>query len=587
MCGIFGYVSASNREASTVLAGLRYLEYRGYDSWGIAIAEDGKVLADKSVGQIAQAHTDLPASRLALGHTRWATHGGVTAANAHPHLDCTGRFALIHNGIVENYRELGGRLQAGHRFLSQTDTEVLVHLLEEELRNEPDLLVALLAVFRQVEGLSAVAVLDAESGQVAAAKNGSPLVLGWSDDAFYLASDPIALLDHTRRITFLEDGQAALLSPDGIRIHDVAGGGRLTPEIRSVTWDTRRAGLDGYDHFMIKEIHEQPRVLRDLATTKRKDVLALADMIRTSRDVYLIGCGTAHHAAMSGRYMLAELGGRNSSTAVASEMSLVYPLLGPDSLVIALSQSGETIDVLDAVRAARGRGARVAALVNAEGSTLDRVADLSVLLSTGPERCVLATKSYSAKLAILHMTARALAGDIGAGIADILAAGYRLETLLDREAVDGTIRETARQIGDHQHLFILGRHRNYPLALEAALKIKEVSYLHAEGFPSGELKHGVIALVAPGTPCIILAPDDMLRGEALAAAAEVRARGAYTVGFSPSAEVEFAVTLPVSGTSASPFEIAVISQLMAYELALLRGCDPDKPRNLAKSVTVK
>jgi glucosamine--fructose-6-phosphate aminotransferase (isomerizing) len=587
MCGIFGFVARRSQSAATVLSGLQYLEYRGYDSWGIAVACAGEVRAEKEVGQIARARTSLPDAPAALGHTRWATHGGVTQANAHPHLDCDGRFALIHNGIVENYRDLGAGLRPGHIFRSQTDSEVLAHMLEEELEREMDLLAALVAVFRRVQGLSAVAVLDARSGQVAAAKNGSPLVLGWAEGAAYIASDPIAVLDHTRAVTFLEDGQAALLTAEGITVRDVPTGNTVVPEVREVEWDGRRAGLDGYDHFMAKEIHEQPRVLRELASDSAGEIVALAELIRDARDVYLIGCGTAHHAAMSGRYLLGEIAGRPSTAAIASEMSLIYPMLGPGSLVIALSQSGETIDVLEAVGAARARGATVAALVNAEGSALHRFADLSVLLRCGPERCVLATKSYTAKLAVLQLAARTVAGDPERGRDEIRQAAYRVEALLDRERACGAIAAAARAFGDHQHLFVLGRHRNYPLALEAALKIKEVSYLHAEGFASGELKHGVIALIAPGTPCIVLAPDADLRSEALSAAAQVRARGAFTVGLSPVEEEEFAVTLPVSGSPASPFEVAATCQLLAYELALLRGCDPDKPRNLAKSVTVK
>jgi glucosamine--fructose-6-phosphate aminotransferase (isomerizing) len=338
---------------------------------------------------------------------------------------------------------------------------------------------------------------------------------------------------------------------------------------------------------MAKEIHEQPAVLRRIAARKSGEAAALAGMIAGARDVYLIGCGTAHHAAVSGKYMLAEIAGRSSTSAVASEMSLIYPLLDRDSLVIALSQSGETIDVLDAIKAARERGARVAALVNAEGSSLHRFADLSILLECGPERCVLATKSYSAKLAVLHEMACALRGDAVGGSRDVEEAAYRVEAVLDRERVSGAIRETARRIAGEQHMFVLGRHRNFPLALEAALKVKEVSYMHAEGFAAGELKHGVIALVTFGTPCLILAPDEEFRREALAAAAEVRAPGALTVGFSPRPEDEFEITLPISGSASAPFEIAAASQVLSYELALLRGCDPDKPRNLAKSVTVK
>lgn len=587
MCGIFGFVSGDERNAERVLEGLRYLEYRGYDSWGIAIADQGRAMLDKAVGQIADAETSLPPSKVALGHTRWATHGGVTRANAHPHPDCSGRLALIHNGIVENHEALRARLEQPHHFGSQTDTEVLVHLLEETLDEEPELLTALLRVFRQVEGLSAVAVLDAGAGQVAVAKNGSPLVLGWGSDGSYLASDAIALLDHTRDVTFLEDGQAALLTADGIRIVNAVSGASVRAEVRHVSWDAGRADLSGFPHFMAKEIHEQPRVLREISENKTGEASNLAKMIEAASDVILVGCGTASHAGMSGRYLLAEIAGRKSTSAVASEMSLVYPTIDSKTLVVAISQSGETIDVLEAVRAARQRGATIAALVNAEGSSLDRIADLSVLLDCGPERCVLATKSYVAQLAILHLTARALAGELQRGVEELRDAGYRLEAVLERETVQGTIAATARRIADHQHLFVLGRRRNFPLALEAALKIKEVSYLHAEGFAAGELKHGVIALITNGTPCLILAPDEDFRTEVLAAAAEVRSRGALTIGLSPHADAEFDITVPVTGAPSSAYEIAAISQLLAYELALLRGCDPDKPRNLAKSVTVK
>lgn len=587
MCGIFGFVSTLEREPEVVLQGLRFLEYRGYDSWGIAIGAEGVVETDKATGPISDASTGLGRSNIALGHTRWATHGGVTQANAHPHCDCERRFALIHNGIVENYQDLAARLGPGHRFLSQTDTEVLVHLLEEEIRRQPDLLAALLTVFRQVEGMSAVAVLDAQCGQIALAKNGSPVALGWGEDGFYLASDPSALLEHTHRMTFVEDGQAALLSSTQVVLADVRTGGIVKPEVREVTWDTRRAGLDGFKHFMAKEIHEQPAILRQIADRKAGDGSALAALIREAHDVYLIGCGTAHHAAMSGRYLLAELAGIKSTSAAASEMTLIEPLLDENSLVVAFSQSGETLDVLEAVRGARCRGARVAALVNAEGSSLDRYADLSVLLECGLERCVLATKTYTAMVAMMQLVSHLARSDADRGVREVREAASRVESLLDRETVHGLIKNTARLIVDHQHLFVLGRHRNYPLALEAALKIKEVSYLHAEGFASGELKHGVIALITNGTPCLILAPDEDYRREALAAAAEVRARGAFTIGFSPRDEAEFDVTIPVHGASSAPYEIAGASQLLAYELALLLGCDPDKPRNLAKSVTVK
>ncbi|MGI8826018.1 MAG: glutamine--fructose-6-phosphate transaminase (isomerizing) [Chloroflexota bacterium] len=587
MCGIFGYVSRDPRGASVVLEGLRFLEYRGYDSWGIAVVGDQEILSQKATGKIAGAHTDLPPSAVALGHTRWATHGGVTYANAHPHLGCGRRFALIHNGIVENHQALRLELRSDHVFSSQTDTEVLVHLLEEEIESASDLTKALLAVFRRVEGLSAVAVVDAYTSEVAVAKNGSPVALGWANDGVYLASDANALIEHTRRIAFLEDGQAAGLSSNGVRLFEARSGHELDLDWCEVTWDAQKAGLNGYAHFMDKEIHEQPRVVQEIAVEKQDRARDLASLISRARDVYLIGCGSAHHAALSGRYMLSEVAGRGSTCAVASEMSLVYPQLSPESLVIALSQSGETIDVLDAVKGARERGATVAALVNSEGSALDRLADLSILLNCGPERCVLATKSYTAQLAVLQLTAHALSFDVERGTDELRNAALRLQELLDRDSTRRVIDEVARRTGDHEHLFILGRHRNYPLALEAALKIKEVGYMHAEGFAAGELKHGVIALVTPGTPCFILAPDSDFRREALAAAAEVRARGAFTVGFSPEDNADFDITIKTTDFASAPYEIAGASQLLAYRLALLRGCDPDKPRNLAKSVTVR
>jgi glutamine---fructose-6-phosphate transaminase (isomerizing) len=587
VCGIFGSVSLRGYEAAIVVSGLKYLEYRGYDSWGVAVAHRDQVVCEKAVGSISQAQTSLPASRATLGHTRWATHGGVTRANAHPHVDCTGSLALTHNGIVENYQELRAQLRQSHDFQSETDSEVLVHLLEEALEQRSDLIGALIDIFPRIKGLSAVAVLDAQRNQVVVAKNGSPLALAVTPDASYLSSDAQALFDWSRQIIFLEDGQAASLSPGCIQIYDMSSGLAVSPKARTMRRHTSRADPGSYRYFMQKEIDEQPRVLRDIAMTKVHAALALADMLHEADQVYLIGCGTAHHAALSGRYMLAELGHKNVYTAVASEMHLVFPMLDERSLVIALSQSGETIDVLEAVRSAKQQGAKVAAIVNVEGSTLDRIADLSIHLECGPERCVLATKSYTAKLAVLHLTARALRGDVLQGTQELLDASCCVESLLSQPTWIETIRDTARQVTDQRHMFVLGRHRNYPLALEAALKIKEATYLHAEGFAAGELKHGVIALVESGTPCIILAPDNDFRAEALAAAAEVHARGALTIGLSPQAEKEFDIALPLSGGAASSYEIAATTQYLAYELALLRHCDPDKPRNLAKSVTVK
>ena len=592
MCGIFGYVGRSDDAAGLVLRGLKTLEYRGYDSWGIAVARGGQMVVEKRTGKIGDAAPELPGSRVGIGHTRWATHGGVTQPNAHPHLDCAGRLALVHNGIVSNYRELRDALaRAGHQFCSQTDTEVVAHLVEECLTETPagpeQLLMATMSAFRQLHGLNAVAVLDARTGQLAAAKSGSPLVLGWSEAGNMLASDFSALLEHTRRVTFVDDGQAVLVSRETSRLFDIDTGRELTPAITEVEWEVATTELSGYPDYMTKEIHEQPAVLRHLAGGSRDHARRLAAMLREARDVFVIGCGTAGHAALAAQYFLARIAGRRVTFATASEFSYLQDFVAEGSLVLAFSQSGETIDVIDAARRARQRGARIAALVNVEGSTLWRLADVAIPLGAGPERCVLSTKSFTAKLAILLLTAYELRGDIETGRALIHAAAAEIERLLADDRRD-LIRQIAETIYRRDHMFVIGRGPSYPLALETALKVKEVSYVHAEGFAGGELKHGVIALIEPGTPCVILAPRDETYEDIMAGAMEVKARGAMLIGVSPEPHEAFDHHIPIADLGpATALVSSVPAQVLGYYLALLRGHDPDKPRNLAKSVTVK
>jgi glucosamine--fructose-6-phosphate aminotransferase (isomerizing) len=592
MCGIFGYVGGSGDAAGIVLRGLKKLEYRGYDSWGVAVAHDGRVALEKRVGKIGDAVATLPDSAIGLGHTRWATHGGVTEPNAHPHLDCAGRLALIHNGIVSNYRELREPLaRAGHRFRSETDTEVVAHLIEECLAASPagpdQLLHATIATFRRLEGLNAIAVLDVETGQLAAAKSGSPLVLGWSDGGHMLASDYSALLDHTRRVTFIEDGQAVLVGRDGSRVFDVESGLEVPPAITEVEWEVEATELSGYPDYMTKEIHEQPAVLRRIAGGGGDHARSLAALLRDARDVFVVGCGTAGHAALAAQYLLARIAGRRVTFATGSEFAYLRDFVSEGSLVIAMSQSGETIDVIDSVRAARRRGARIAALVNVEGSTLWRMADHAVPLGAGPERCVLSTKTFTAKMAIVLLAAHELVGRLDLGAALVQGAADEIERLLADERRD-LIRRIAEAIHRREHLFAIGRGPSYPLALEAALKVKEVSYVHAEGFAGGELKHGVIALIEPGTPCLVLAPNDETRDDIMSGAMEVKARGALLIGVSPAPDEAFDYHIPVADLGpATAMVSAVPAQLLGYYMALLRGHDPDKPRNLAKSVTVK
>src|SRR5437660_3225861 len=512
MCGIFGYVGHAQNAADLVLRGLKKLEYRGYDSWGVAVGHRDQVVLAKQTGKIGDAAPDLPASAIGIGHTRWATHGGVTEPNAHPHLDCAGRLALIHNGIVSNYRELREPLvRSGHRFRSETDTEVVAHLIEECLAATPagpeQLVSATMTAFRRLHGLNAAAVTGVRTSHVAAAKSGSPLVLGWSGHGHLLAYDCSALLEHTRRETFVEDRQAVLLSREACRVFDADSGRELTPAITEVEWEAAATELSGYPDYMTKEIHEQPSVLRRLAEAGGEHARRLAAMIRDAADVFVVGCGTAGHAALAAQYLLARIAGRRVTVATGSEFPYLMDFVREGALVIALSQSGETIDVIDAVRAARQRGARLAAIVNVEGSTLWRLADLTVPLGAGPERCVLATKSFTAKLAILLLTAYELARRGTAGAELIARAAGEIEGLLADDRRD-LIRQVAEAIHTREHLFVIGRGLSYPLALEAALKVKEVSYLHAEGFAGGDLKHGVIALIEPSTPCVVLAPRD-------------------------------------------------------------------------------
>jgi glucosamine--fructose-6-phosphate aminotransferase (isomerizing) len=592
MCGIFGYVGAREDAPGLVLHGLKQLEYRGYDSWGIAVPQAGKVLVEKRTGKIGQAETSLPASQIGLGHTRWATHGGVTDENAHPHLDCAGRLAIIHNGIVQNHADLRRELRsAGHTFRSETDTEVIAHLLEDDLAAESDrpdrLVVALMRTFRRLSGLNAIAALDVASGNLAAAKSGSPLTLGWAENGTLLASDYSALLEHTRRMTFLDENQAALLTADGIVIYDIASGDRVAPIITDVEWSAEAADLNGFPDFMSKEIHEQPHVLRRIARERRDDAQRLAALIRDAEETHLVGCGTAAHAALAGQYFLARVAGHRAFYANGSEFGYLEKFLGPGSLAVAFSQSGETIDVIDSLRSAKERGASLAALVNVEGSTLHRMSDHAVMLGAGPERCVLATKSFTAKLATMLMTAYALDGHADVAADLIERAAIDIEAMLSDWRRD-FIRQIAERIYLQEHLFVIGRGPSYPMALEAALKVKEVSYVHAEGFAGGELKHGVIALIEPGTPCIVLAPNDETRDDTLSGAMEVKARGGLIIGISPTDDDAFDIHIPVADLGeASGIVQAVPAQLLGYYLALLRGHDPDKPRNLAKSVTVK
>ncbi|OGG01917.1 glutamine--fructose-6-phosphate aminotransferase [Candidatus Gottesmanbacteria bacterium RBG_16_52_11] len=593
MCGIFGYVGHRKDAACIVLEGLKSLEYRGYDSWGIAVLpesgkSDGKIIVRKKTGKIGDATADeLPAGSIAFGHTRWATHGGVTQANAHPHLDCTGKLALIHNGILENYHEIKpGLKKGGHRFISDTDTETFVHMVEEYSRNR---LVskAMQRAFNEVTGLNAFIILAARDKRLIAARNGSPLVVGYGDNENFIASDASALLPYTRQVHFLEENQMAIVSGAGIMIFDAKTGDLVEPHKQVLTWSIDQTVKGKYPYFMLKEIHEQPGVLAAIAADYTSQAEKLAATIDRSYGTYMVGCGTAAYACMAGSYLFSKIAKRHVNWAIGSEFTYQAEFLTPKSLVIALSQSGETMDTLEAVRKAKEKGASIYAVVNALGSSLYRYADHKMLIGAGPEKGVASTKAFTGKLAHLIMVAYAMEGSVKNGQKVVTAAAKSSQKVLTESSVR-QLKELALKFRNVRHMYVIGRGLSYPASLETALKIKEISYIHAEGLAAGELKHGPLALVEKGTACIAFLPNDETYGANLAGAMEMKARGGYIIGasYKPHEIFDTYVHIPDAGEG-TIIPNVIFGQMLAYELAVIRGLDPDKPRNLAKSVTVK
>lgn len=587
MCGIFGYTGKSDDAAEQVLGGLKLLEYRGYDSWGIAVKVGDRIELEKHVGKIGEANTSLPKSPLGIGHTRWATHGGVTKENAHPHLDCTGKIALLHNGIVENFAELkDGLLKSGHEFLSETDTEVVVHLIEENLK-QMGFVDAVKEAFQRLKGYNAFVIAYAPSNEIVAVKTGSPLVLGKGHDGFYVASDASGIIKHTKEVMFLEDNQLAVLG-DQLRVTNLKTLKNVDSNFINLDWEFEDAEKGEYAHFLEKEIFEQPRVLENIALNYTQQAHDLARLIENAFGTFMLGCGTASYACLAGTYLFSSITKRHVNFMLGSEFKYLEDYVTDKTLVIPISQSGETIDVVDPVEKARQKGATIAALVNVLGSTLYRQADFKLLLGAGQEKAVIATKSYLAMVSVLLLTAYTLDGKQEVAKDLLLRAAKNIQEILTG-SVASEIKNVAQSLKDKEHIYVIGRGLSYATAMEASLKIKETTYVHAEGFAGGELKHGVIALIEKGTPCIVFAPNDETFHEIVSNAQEVKARGGYIIGIGPKTDDVFDVHLKTDDIQeATMLPQAVIAQVLAYHLALARGIeDPDKPRNLAKSVTVK
>lgn len=586
MCGIFGYVSKSANAAQLVLEGLKTLEYRGYDSWGIAVKQGKKLAVDKHVGKIGQATVKLPKSTLGIGHTRWATHGGVTVANAHPHLDCTQTIAVVHNGIVENFEELKKELiKKDHVFASETDTEVIPHLIEENLKKQ-GFASSVRDAFNRLKGMNAVVVANAASSEIIAAKTGSPLIAGISEDGFFIASDATGIIKHTKKVLFLKDKEMVILGKK-LQLLSLPKGKKLTPKIEVVNWQAEDASKGEYRHFMLKEIYEQPKVIRNIANNYDDSINRLIQIIKGAKGTFFIGAGTAFHACLVGTYLFSKIARIHVNTAVASEFNYLEDFLNKKSLIIALSQSGETIDVVEPLNRAKEKGSKIVAITNALESTIYRMADYKVLLGAGPEKAVASTKAYVAKLAILLMLSFGMVGKSKEAKAVMVKVADEIDRLLEKENIE-KIKKIASFLSSAQHIYTIGRGLSYPTALEAALKIKEVSYIHTEGLAAGELKHGTIALISKGTPCIAFAPNDETYGAMISNATEIKSRGGLIIGVSPKNASVFDYWIEVRDIGeASVIPQIIPAQLLAYYLAVKKGYDPDKPRNLAKSVTVK
>jgi glucosamine--fructose-6-phosphate aminotransferase (isomerizing) len=582
---------------SAVVEGLKRLEYRGYDSWGLAAKSDSKILVHKQVGKIGgfNLKKDLPNfdGKVCIGHTRWATHGGVTAANSHPHLSCDGRIAVVHNGIVENYQELRAELEKkGHKFKSQTDTEVIAHLIEQELKTKKDFVEATRAALKKIEGSFALGILDNESDILIGARFASPLVLGIGKGEFYLGSDVPAFLKYANQVVFIEEREMVVLDKDQAGkarfvLSNIDSGKTVKAKITKITWSAEEAEKGGHPNFMIKEMLEQPQVIRKTTMTEKDELEKAAALIQKAKRVFVVACGTALHAGIYGSYLLAKRNNVLITPISAGELSYFSHLFQKGDLIITVSQSGETADVLEAVKSAHKAGAKVLALVNVLGSSLMRAADRSILTKAGSEICVLSTKAYISQQAMFAMLSGALSGNVAKSKKELLQVADAMEKILDKKNLE-KIKKLAKKLSKAPNIYGLGRSLNYSNSLESCLKIKEVSYIHAEGYAGGDLKHGPIALIEKDVPVLIFSTPDSTDKEIVSNAMEVKARGAFVIGISCQNNSVYEEYLPVADLGdLTPIAAIVYAQVMAYYIALEKKLDPDKPRNLAKSVTVK
>jgi glucosamine--fructose-6-phosphate aminotransferase (isomerizing) len=609
MCGIVGYIG-SRDAAPLILESLRKLEYRGYDSAGIAVLNQGEVAIRRCEGKLSNLATLLgrqPMSgSVGIGHTRWATHGRPSETNAHPHR--AGDVVVVHNGIIENYLELKEQLsKRGTHFSSETDREIVAHLVSEKIEKGMDFLDAVRRTLREIRGSYALLFLNRRDPQrLIVAKNSTPIVIGWGDGETFIASDIPALLDYTRKVTFLEDGEIGEVTVGSYRLFNGTGKAIRRP-IKQITWDAVAARKGGYPHFMLKEIHDQPRALADTfrgrISLKNGDVSLegiklTQSQVKAIKRIHLVACGTAWHACLVGKFMLEEIAGIPAEVDYGSEFRYRSPLMDPQSILLMVSQSGETADTLAATEIARAKKAKILAICNVVDSSIARKAQGVLYTHAGPEISVASTKAFSTQLTALYLLAVALARLNGklkqADARKLLRDLMHLPTWIeDALKLESDVKELARELMHSQDFLYLGRGLNYPIALEGALKLKEISYIHAEGYPAGEMKHGPIALIDEKMPVVVLAPRDRYFEKTIGNLKEVESRGGKVIVLTDDIKTSREVsafrllTLPKASHYLTPIVMTIPLQLLAYHIAVHRGTDVDQPRNLAKSVTVE
>ena len=614
MCGIIGYIGPKP-VVPVLIEGLRRLEYRGYDSAGLAVVNGHGIDVRRSAGKLHKLEEVLATDPLSgvygLGHTRWATHGRPTEENAHPHRDCTGRIVVVHNGIIENYLELKRALQArGHRFVTETDTEVVAHLVEAEWGSD-GLESAVRRALKQLRGLFAIVLLSSDDPEkIVAVRNGPPVVVGLGDKEWFVASDIPAILQHTRDVSFLDDREMAVVTRAGVTFTNLDGQ-VIDKRAHRITWDPVQAEKAGYKHFMLKEIFEQPTAVRETIlgrVSQDTGLVFLDEMSLTDDDlqsidkVQLLACGTSWHAGLVGKFLIEQLAGIPTEVDYGSEFRYRRPIVNKRTLTVVITQSGETADTLAALREAKAKGARSLAICNVVGSMATREAEGTLYTHAGPEIGVASTKAFTCQLVALHLLAMYLGQVRGtldearrrALIAELLALPHLLDEVLQTSR---QVEEIAGRFYNRSDFLFLGRGINYPIALEGALKLKEISYIHAEGYPAGEMKHGPIALIDEQMPVVAIATADHVYEKMLGNIQEAKARGGSVIALATVGDTtldsvldrntDSIISLPAMPSELAPIAIVIPLQLIAYHIAVRRGCDVDQPRNLAKSVTVE